>query len=363
MRLAEWDTYPMHIPYPGIVKWASTSEDGADYLLLRLVGDDGTVGLAEGVVKTAWSGATFGILAAALQELFIPMLGEIDLLDEAAVTRTLGKVRENRLARSMIDMACWDLRSQARGVPLWKLWGGEPDVAVSWTVTRKEGTAMAREAETMVGRHGFRTLKVKGGQGREFDRVMLAEMRTAVGPEVALYVDANSAYTQDETPAYLQELADQGVVAAEDPCRLAPNRAFSRLQGESPIPILVDNACGDARDTALFLEQGARALSLKPSKSGFSESRRMAALAEAQECAVSVGIMGETSMGALMGLQLASAIPHRPPSLPAELSFFLTLADQYVSEPLRIEDGRIRLPDLPGFARFVDWERVRALQI
>ena len=87
MKLAEWDTYPMHIRYPGVIRWASSTEDGADYLLLRLVGDDGTVGLAEGVVKTAWNAVTFRTLTVALEELFIPLLREIDLLDEAKIGR------------------------------------------------------------------------------------------------------------------------------------------------------------------------------------------------------------------------------------------------------------------------------------
>ncbi len=362
MRLAEWDTYPMHIPYPGVIKWASTSEDGADYLLLKLVGDDGTVGLAEGVVKTAWHGVTMRSLTVSLEEVVIPVLSDVDLLDEAAVTRAVGRVRDNRLASAMVDIACWDLRSQAQGMPLWQLWGGDPEVPVSWTVTRREPAAMAHEAAAMVERHGFRTLKVKGGQGREYDQAVLGEIRAAVGRDVAFYVDANSAYSQAEARDYLQELAEAGVIAAEDPCRLLPNRAFAQLQEASPMPLVVDNGCGDARDAALFLEHGARALSLKPTRTGMSEGRRMAAMAQEQECAAHVGIMGESSLGALIGSQLASALPGRQTSLPAELSFYLTLADQYVSEPLRIEDGRIRLPAQPGFARFVDWERVRGLR-
>jgi len=54
MRLAEWSTHPIHLPYPRHIHWASTGEDGADYLLLRLVTDDGLVGVVEGVAMPAW---------------------------------------------------------------------------------------------------------------------------------------------------------------------------------------------------------------------------------------------------------------------------------------------------------------------
>ncbi len=362
MRLAEWSTHPIHLPYPRHIQWASTDEDGADYLLLRLVADDGTVGVAEGIAKPAWGGANPRTLAVVLEELFIPLLRSVDLLDESAVGRALSRVSEQRLARSMIDIACWDLRSQAQGMPLWQLWGGDAEVPVSWTVTRQPPTAMAREAAEMVGGHGFRTLKVKGGQGRDVDRAALMEIRSAVGPDVALMVDANRGYKAEEALDYVQELADLGVTVAEDPCQLRPNRAFHELQEASPIPLLVDNGCRSADDAALLLEHGARALSLKLSGTGVTEAQRMAAMAHAQGCAAHVGFIGETSMGALVALQVASAVPTRAYSLPAETTFFLTFAEEYVAERVRVEDGRVRLPTSPGLARWVDWERVAALQ-
>src|SRR5581483_3918425 len=111
MRLAEWSTYPIHLSYPREIHWASTEEEGADYLLLRIVGDDGTVGVAEGVAKPAWNSVTPRALAVIIEELYIPLIRDVDLLDEAAVARALSKIRDQRLARSMIDIACWDLRS------------------------------------------------------------------------------------------------------------------------------------------------------------------------------------------------------------------------------------------------------------
>jgi L-alanine-DL-glutamate epimerase-like enolase superfamily enzyme len=286
----------------------------------------------------------------------------VDLLDETAVTRALGRIPEHRLARSMVDTACWDLRAQAHGMPLWRLWGGEPEAPVSWTVTRQEPAAMAREAAEMVDHYGFRTLKLKGGQGWERDFAMLGEVRAAVGPDVALYVDANGAVPPDEALAYVQRLAEQGVVAAEDPCPLQADRAFARLQAESPIPLVVDHACANAQDAALFLEQGARALSVKLSKAGPTECRRIAAMADAAGSQVHVGVVAESTLGALIGLQLAASLPARERSLPAELTFFLMLTDEYTVERLTIEGGRVRLPAARGLAQWVDWGRLQAQQ-
>jgi hypothetical protein len=55
-------------------------------------------------------------------------------------------------------------------------------------------------------------------------------------------------------------------------------------------------------------------------------------------------------------------LPGRADSLPAETTFFLTFPQEYVVEPVRVRDGRVRLPTEPGFARWIDWERVQHLQ-
>jgi L-alanine-DL-glutamate epimerase-like enolase superfamily enzyme len=328
-------------------------------VLLRLVTDDGLIGVAEGNAKPAWNSVTSRALCVILEELFIPLIRDVDLLDERAVTRALNKVREQRVARSMVETACWDLRAQVRGQPMWQLWGGDPEVPVSWTVTRQPPAVMAEESATMVDRHGFHTLKVKTGQGREIDRAALLAIRAAVGPHIELMVDANRGYQPAEALDCLKELAELGVTVAEDPCQLRPNRAFRELQEASPIPILVDNGCRTAEDAALFLEQGARALSLK---AGVGETQRMAEMAHAQQCSAHIGLVADTSLGTLVALQVQSALPTRGYSLPAEASFFLMFGEEYVTEPLRVVDGSITLPTAPGHARWIAWERVQALQ-
>jgi L-alanine-DL-glutamate epimerase-like enolase superfamily enzyme len=362
MKLAEWSTHPIHLPYPHAIHWASTEEDGADYLILRLVTEDGLIGVAEASVKVAWNSVNLRTLAVIVEELFIPLIRDIDLLDERAVARALSAVREQKSARSMVETACWDLRAQVQGKPLWQIWGGDPEVPVSWTVTRQPPAVMAEDAGTMVDRYGFHTLKIKTGQSRDIDRAALTQIRAAVGSDVHLMIDANRGYKEGEALDYLNELAELGVIVAEDPCQLRPNRAFEELQGASPIPILVDNGCRSAEDAALFLERGAQAISLKTGGTGIGEAKRMAELAQSQHCQAHIGNVGDASLGALVAMQIQSALPTREYSLPTEASFFLTFDQDVITERLRVEDGKVCLPDTPGIAPFVDWERVRALQ-
>ena len=194
---------------------------------------------------------------------------------------------------------------------------------------------------------------MKGGQGIETDLQALREMRAAVGADVALYVDANSAYPREEALDYVQRIAAAGATIAEDPCPLAPDSRFESLQRAANIPILVDSACTSVREGELFLERGARAISLKPGRIGFSESWAIREKMRAAKCQPALGIYAESALGTLVHLQL-------PAELPAEQSFFLIMQSQVTRAAPQIRDGAIRLPDEPDLSRLVDWQAVSA---
>jgi L-alanine-DL-glutamate epimerase-like enolase superfamily enzyme len=217
---------------------------------------------------------------------------------------------------------------------------------------------MAAEAAAMVARHGFRTLKVKGGQGLDVDCTGMREIRAAVGDTVRIYVDANGAYGAKEALDYARAMADAGAVVVEDPCAFVPDERFRRLQQESPVPLLVDFGCASLRDAALFIERGAKALSIKPGRFGLSNARAMNELARPAGCFSVVGLMGESVLGTLAGLQFAATL--RSP-LPAELTWFLAMTEQITTIAPKIVDGAIDLPDGASLAALIDWRAVQRL--
>jgi L-alanine-DL-glutamate epimerase-like enolase superfamily enzyme len=281
----------------------------------------------------------------------LPLLKDVDLLDDTAVSAALGRIPENRLAKGMVSTACWTMRAAAAGQPLWQLLGARPEPEVCWTVTRRAPPLMAKESVEYCERHGFRTLKVKGGQGVATDLQALREIRAAVGAQVALYVDANGAYARAEAADYVKRIAAAGATIAEDPSPLAPDAQFEALQKSVDIPILVDNACTSARDAQLFRERGARAVSLKPGRVGIGEC--LAIRWGGAGCRTAVGIYAESALGTLVNLQL-------PAELPAEQTFFLMMKSHVTAAVPGIRDGRIRLPDEPDLSKLVDWRAVSA---
>jgi L-Ala-D/L-Glu epimerase len=359
MRLAEHSLHCYRLRYERPVRWSDIVEDAAPFVLLRLQGDTGAVGVAEITVKPTWCGVTARSLMAMIEEAFLPLIATVDLDDPTKVRALLERIPENQAAKTLIDNACWDLHAARLGRALWRLWQGTSRVELSWALTRQAPRAMAAEAATMIARHGFRTLKVKGGQGLDLDLAGMREIRSAVGEAVRLYVDANGAYAADQALDYTCAMADAGAVMVEDPCALVPDARFRKLQQDSPVPLLVDFGCTSLRDAALFIEQHAKAISIKPGRFGFSNARAMEKLALQAGCLPVVGLMGESVLGTLAGLQFAAAVPR--PILPAELTWFLAMTEQITTVTPKIVDGAVDLPDCASLGALIDWRAVQQL--
>lgn len=358
MRIVRHTLYRYRLPYARAVKWSDIIEDGADFLLLRLTADTGAEGVTETVLKPTWNGASARTITAALEDVLLPWLDGQDVSDPSAVAARLGMIPGQQAAATLLDNALWDLRAASAGQPLWQLWGGRDTVDLSWVLTRQAPALMVQEAEHVIAQHGFRALKVKGGQGLDIDVQAVRDIRAAVGSDVALYVDANGAYPLATAQRYVESMTDAGAALVEDPSPLAPDGAFASLQASLASPVLVDfgNTC--LRDTALFLERGARALSLKPGRFGLTATRQMAALAAAHDAQTVVGMFGESALGTLTALAQAACLPAS--ALPAETTWYLAMTDQVIHLPA-IRDGRLRLPAAAGLAQQVDWDHVTAL--
>ncbi|MGH8686909.1 MAG: mandelate racemase/muconate lactonizing enzyme family protein [Burkholderiales bacterium] len=351
MKLERWSLHFYRLRYAREVVWANAREDSGLFALLRIE-SGGASGIAEGTLKDTWSGASPKSLAAALEDFLMPRLAGLDLADEKVVARAFAGIPENRLAKGMIESACWTLRAAQAREPLWKLWDAGRVCELAWTVTRQAPAAMAQDAAGACAAHGFRVLKVKGGQGVDSDLRALKEIRAAVGADVELYVDANSHYARADAADYVRRIAAAGATVAEDPCPLQPDREFEALQEASPIPILVDRSCASREDAALYLERGAQALSTKPGRVGLAETRAIAALAAPRGARTAVGIYAESALGTLVNLQ-------QPGAMAAEQTFFLAMTEQVVTQVPAIRAGRLELPETADLSALVDWERVR----
>ena len=101
---------------------------------------------------------------------------------------------------SGIDIALWDIKGKHFGVPAHQLLGGAARKEVQAYATglyrRKSGDPLKYLPEEAAGyaAEGFRAVKLKVGFGIAEDAAVTRAVREAIGPDVALMVDANHAY-------------------------------------------------------------------------------------------------------------------------------------------------------------------------
>lgn len=145
----------------------------------------------------------------------------------AAMRRALRNIGDHGLgaaALSAVDIALWDLRAQAKGVPLADLVGRQrPSVPVygSGGFTTLDGDDLAAQLTGWVRELGVDAVKMKIGEswgtavGRDLARVATA--RDAVGPDVALFVDANGGYDREQALGVGHALLERDVRWFEEP--------------------------------------------------------------------------------------------------------------------------------------------------
>ncbi len=363
LRLVRARLSAIVLPYAHPVTWAGHAETGMDVVLLELETESGRIGVGEGIARVNWAGATPRSLITTMEEIFLPRLAGCDLASDAALDSCLGRIPEHALAKSMIDMAVADLRAQASGLALWQFLGGiSPVVPLCWTLTRAAPSVMAAAADQARSRWGFTAFKIKTGQGLDEDRAVLQAVRRAVGDDAFLFADANRAIPSESIDAYARLLADCGIAFAEDPCPLRPDPSLALLQARFSMPVLIDNPCRNLAQARLFLEAGARALSVKVPKSGLRESLAIGALARDHGARAHVGIGAVSGLGAHAALALASAFRAAGPEpIPCEESFFLGLPRDLPTSSLQVKNGMAEMPDLlpHGLWGLIDWDWVR----
>lgn len=198
MRIQEVETILLQLPMPGGLLGGSAARPAQPYrrlLVIRLRAENGETGYGE-------SYGTPAAVAAIVQETLAPVILQRDARDVEILWQEMyqrigyhgpgGVMLE---ALSGIDIALWDLKGKALGVPLSVLLGGyRPQVPVyAASVYLDTPDAMARQALRFA-EQGFAAIKIKIGRNPALDAETAAAVRAAVGNNATLMADANGAY-------------------------------------------------------------------------------------------------------------------------------------------------------------------------
>jgi len=195
-------------------------------------------------------------------------------------------------ARNALDTALWDLEAKRAGRRVWDLAGLPPPPAgmvTAETISIAAPEAMTAKAQALSDRP---LLKIKVGSDGALERI--AAVRSGA-PTSELIVDANEAWSLDQTRALLPELARLRVTLVEQPLPAADDAALADL-GDTPIPLCADESAHTSADLDR-LSTLYQAVNIKLDKTGgLTEALDMLAGARARDLSVMVGCMVGTSL-------------------------------------------------------------------
>lgn len=360
MRITDVRAIPFAIPYRKPLHFASGHIEVADNVLIEVETDDGVVGVAEAPPRPYTYGETQISIVGVIQTLFAPAVIGETLLGRERVRAKLARTVGNPTAKAAIDMAMWDAWGKTIGQPVYELLGGYTDhLRVSHMLGFAEPTAMAEEAIRMRDDFGITSFKVKVGRlPIHQDIAVCRAIRDAMGDKAELYLDGNRGWPVSEAAAALRELADLGLSRVEELCPADDVIGRRWLVAQSPVPFVADESVPTPADvTREILAGAANAVSIKTARTGFSDSLRVAYLAEGLGVEAVIGNQIDGQIGTACSLAFGAS-QRTTSRQAAELSNYLDMSDDLLTEPLVIADGAMYTRSAPGLGIAIDPEKL-----
>jgi L-alanine-DL-glutamate epimerase and related enzymes of enolase superfamily len=271
---------------------------------------------------------------------------------------------------SGIDIALWDIKGKHFGVPVHRLLGGGIRDTVQAYATglyrRRSGDPLRYLPEEAAGyvAEGFKAVKLKVGFGVEEDAAVTRAVREAIGPDVALMVDANHAYDATAAIRLGRIIERYDIGWFEEPVPPEDLAGYREVKSACSIPV----AGGECEFTRFGFRDvlTSRAMDIiQPdtcAAGGLSECRKIADMAEAFGVRYNPHVWG-TGIAIAASLQLLAVLPsHTPLSLaPLEpmLEFDRTehpMRQAILTRPIEHVGGTVAVPDGPGLGIQIDRE-------
>lgn len=296
MRIADIRAVPVSFPVPAekSVRLGIGRSVKRDAVLVRVETDEGHVGWGE-AHHGRCPGAIAKLIDTTLRELVVGM----DAHDVSGVWARVFKMQlashgmgaAAAMALSGLDIALWDLRSQATGWPLYRLLGGSAKpikayaggIALGW----QEPALLAEEALLHIA-SGYRALKLRVGDTAVKDIARVQAVRKAVGDDIDILVDANTNYTLDDVRKVMPAYEEAAVGWLEEPFAPQDRRAYAVAATLGRVPLAAGENQFTRYEFATLLEDG-HVQFVQPDLSktgGITEAMRIAAMASAVKLSV-----------------------------------------------------------------------------
>ncbi|MFN3351193.1 enolase C-terminal domain-like protein [Pseudorhodoplanes sp.] len=246
------------------------------------------------------------------------------------------------IAVSALDMAAWDARAKAAGVPLCVLLGGSIGPVHAYNsngLWLAEPAAVGAEASALRDEGGFGALKLRLGRAQLRDDIAAIEaVRNAVGGDIGLMADFNQGLDMAEALARCHAIDNLGLAWIEEPILYENFSGCATLAAQLKTPIQIGENFYGPRDLA-------DALAAKACDFVMPDLMRIG------------GVTGWLHAAAIAGAAGIPVSTHLYPEFSAHMMRVTPTAhwlewqdwaDPVLQRPYAVKDGMTQIPDVPG---------------
>jgi D-galactarolactone cycloisomerase len=356
--------------------WSQRVTDRRQAAICVISTDEGIQGLGEAF----YFAGPAKIAAGLIMDSFAPLLTGKDPFDNGVIwdfiynwSRDQGMKGLPISALSAIDIALWDIKGKALGMPVYNLLGGayrDKAHAYATGLYQPQNVPSIEEAlvEEALGykKDGFGAMKLKVGYGIEEDIGYIKAIREAIGDDMVLMVDANHAYNASEAIRLAREMEKYKIFWFEEPVPPEDIDGYIEVKQKSNI-LIAGGECEYTRYGFRELITRRAVDILQPdlcAVGGFTEMMKIVAMASAWNVPLIPHVWG-TNVGLAASLQFFAALPHFPERrYPADPFFEYDrsphpLRDGVTQEKFVMKDSYLDIPSRPGLGVTLDMDFVK----
>ncbi len=333
---------------------------------VKITTDDGAVGWGEALAPVAPE-----VVSTIVEQLLAPVLIGCDPLDGNMLWNIMYDLMRERGyyggfmldAISACDTALWDLRGKILDQPVYQLLGGAYRERVPCYVsglprpTAGERVDLALEFVDT----GFNAFKLAAGHGVREDEASVSALRSALGEDATLLLDAHWVYALDEAVQLGHALTELDVGFFEAPINPEAVEGHAQLAAAVAVPI----AHGETERTRYqfrpwLMQRAADILQPDVGRAGVSEVIKIASMAEAfnvkmaPHLSVGLGVCIAATIHAAAAIPNLYLLEYQPP--------VFEIANLLLKSPLTCDSGYYEIPRSAGLGVELDESRLRGLQ-
>jgi D-galactarolactone cycloisomerase len=364
MKITAIEPFHISVPYD----FGNTAENAAatqwqkmETLFVKVTTDEGIIGWGEG-----FGLAACGITKVAVERAIAPLAVGRDPTDIAALMRDIAYRQRNcsrngpvGFALSALDIALWDIAGKRAAKPLYRLLGGTEAVErmpAYASLLRYGNAGVVRKNSAKAVERGYRDVKL-----HEIGVAEIASAREAIGPDIALTVDASCAWTVPQAIEAANKLKPCHVKWLEEPLWPPEDYAgMARLKTESGTATAAGENAGTLADIAQLIgTAGVDYIQPSITKIGGVSAMRQVAETARQSGTKIAPHSPYFGPGLIATIHFAASIPERP----IIERFYLDLEASPLGALVEAPGGFMGVPQGPGLGIDVDEAVLRKYRV